>query len=124
MKLSSPAVKEAFSESKQLSKESFYILSCGIALFLMSILSPFTLLIPVLTTAVVTILALRFEKFSILESERVLVRLSFLGSLISTILTLSLPFNQTSPVLTSLSFFLEFIIIYWFLTYLELRRIL
>jgi hypothetical protein len=27
-------------------------------------------------------------------------------------------------VLTSLSFSLEFIVIYWFLTYLELRRIL
>ena len=124
MNLLSPAVREAFSESKWLFKEFFYMLTCGSILFPMSILSPFTLLIPVLTIAVVTLLSLRFEKLNILESERVLVRFSFLGSLISTILTLLLPFNKTSPVLTSLSFSLEFIVIYWFLTYLELRRIL
>jgi hypothetical protein len=124
VKLLSPALKEAFAESKLLFGEFSSILICGIVVFTLSTWSSLTLLIPIQVTTVVIFFALRSERLNILESGRIFARFFFLGSLISMTMTVFLPLNKVYPIMVSLFFSFEFITIYWLLTYLELRRIL
>ncbi|GAB6075327.1 hypothetical protein [Desulfurobacterium crinifex] len=124
MQFFSSPVKETFYQSKLLIKELTLIFGHGMILYFLTLLSPFSLIIPIIVTAGIVFLSVKKNNFGTLEELRNLARFSFLGSPVTITFTVLLPLKNPLPILIALAFFLEFLVIYSILTYIELRRIL